>query len=80
MKTFACKNCNAEVRRPNAPLHCEQCGQQRIVITDASKFTRTALVRVCGFDGLDLLVCDGEPPAPIQSGLAQGGARFEVAA
>jgi DeoR family glycerol-3-phosphate regulon repressor len=47
-----------------------QCGQQRIVITDASKFTRTALVRVCGFDGLDLLVCDGEPPArhPVGAG------------
>ncbi len=56
-----------------------RCGQQRIVITDASKFTRTALVRVCGFDGLDLLVCDAEPPAPMISSLVSGGARFEVA-
>ena len=57
-----------------------RCGQQRIVITDASKFTRTALVRVCGFDGLDLLVCDSDPPGVIQSKLLDGGARFEVSA
>lgn len=56
-----------------------RCGQQRIVITDASKFARTALVRVCGFDGLDLLVCDSEPPPAIQARLAGGGARFELA-
>jgi DeoR family glycerol-3-phosphate regulon repressor len=56
------------------------CGQQRIVITDASKFARSALVRVCGFDGLDLLVCDTEPPDAIRSKLTDGGARFEVTA
>lgn len=57
-----------------------RCGQRRIVITDASKFSRTALVRVCGFDELDLLVCDEQPPAPIRERLAAAGARFEVAA
>jgi DeoR family glycerol-3-phosphate regulon repressor len=57
-----------------------RCGEQRMVITDASKFARTALVRVCGFDGLDLLVCDAEPPAAIAERLAFAGARFEVAA
>lgn len=57
-----------------------RCGQQRIVVTDASKFARGALVRVCGYDGLDLLVCDSEPPSPIRSRLAVGGARFEIAA
>jgi DeoR family glycerol-3-phosphate regulon repressor len=57
-----------------------RCGQRRIVITDASKFSRTALVRVCGFGDLDLLVCDEQPPAPIQDRLTAGGARFEVAA
>ena len=30
MKTFVCRNCDAEVRRPTAPLKCDACGQQRI--------------------------------------------------
>ena len=55
------------------------CGARRVVVTDASKFARTALVRVCGFDGLDLLVCDAEPPVAIRERLAAAGARFEVA-
>ncbi|WP_075996929.1 DeoR/GlpR family DNA-binding transcription regulator [Salaquimonas pukyongi] len=55
-----------------------RCGQQRIVVTDSSKFSRTALVRVCGFDGLDLLVCDEAPPEAIQRRLLEGGARFAV--
>ncbi len=57
-----------------------RCGQQRMVVTDASKFSRTALVRVCGFDELDLLVCDAEPPDAIAARLTESGARFEIAA
>lgn len=56
-----------------------RCGQNRIVVTDASKFSRTALVRVCGFDGLDMLVCDEPPPHPIAERLSACGASFVVA-
>jgi DeoR family glycerol-3-phosphate regulon repressor len=56
------------------------CGQNRLVITDHTKFNRTALVRVAGFSDFDLLVTDRPPPPDIANGLAMGGARVEVAA
>jgi DeoR family glycerol-3-phosphate regulon repressor len=56
------------------------CGQNRLVITDHTKFNRTALVRVAGFSDFDLLVTDRPPPPDIANGLATGGARVEVAA
>lgn len=40
-------------------------GQRRIVVTDHSKFERTALVRVCGMDDIDMLVTDRAPPEAI---------------
>lgn len=55
-----------------------RCGQQRIVVTDSSKFSRTALVRVCGFDGVDLLVCDEDPPEEICHRLEEAGSRHIV--
>lgn len=45
------------------------CGQKRILITDHTKFTRTALVKVCDFSELDLLVTDHLPPQDILHGL-----------
>lgn len=55
------------------------CGQQRTVITDHTKFARTALVRVCGFDDFDLLVTDAKPPEPIFEQLARSSTRCEIA-
>lgn len=55
-------------------------GAHRLVITDHTKFNRTALVRVAGFSDFDLLVTDRPPPPDIASSLAGGGARVEVAA
>lgn len=37
-------------------------GDNRMIVTDHSKFDRTALVEVCGFDGFDALVTDRAPP------------------
>jgi DeoR family glycerol-3-phosphate regulon repressor len=56
------------------------CGQQRMVITDHSKFTRGALVKVCDFDEFDLLVTDAMPPAPIIERLEAASTALEVAA
>ncbi len=56
-----------------------RCGQQRVVVTDASKFSRKALIRVCGFDELDLLVCDEPPPSAIRERLTAAGANFDIA-
>ncbi|ODN70530.1 DeoR/GlpR family DNA-binding transcription regulator [Methylobrevis pamukkalensis] len=38
-------------------------GENRIIVTDSSKFGRTALVRVCGLDEIDAVVTEA-PPAP----------------
>lgn len=51
------------------------CGDGRIVVTDASKFGRRALVRVCGFDGFDTIVTDRAPPADLAERLAVNGTR-----
>ncbi len=49
------------------------CGERRLVVTDASKFGRSALVRVCGFDGFDVLVTDAMPPPDLDAALRQAG-------
>ncbi len=56
-----------------------QCGQQRMVITDNTKFTRTALIRVCPFSAFDLLVTDTAPPQAIADRLADASTRCQIA-
>ena len=53
-----------------------QCGQKRIVITDHTKFSRTALVKACDFGEFDLLVTDREPPPAILSALSEASTEF----
>ncbi len=55
------------------------CGQQRTVITDHTKFSRTALIKVCGFGEFDLLVTDTAPPEPILEQLTRSSTRCEIA-
>ncbi len=56
-----------------------QCGRQRTVITDHTKFSRTALVKVCDFDEFDLLVTDERPTPEVVEKLTAASTRFEVA-
>ncbi len=55
-----------------------KCGRKRLVITDHTKFTRTALVKVCDFKDFDLLVTDAAPPADVIERLEDCAGRFEV--
>jgi DeoR family glycerol-3-phosphate regulon repressor len=55
------------------------CGERRYVLADASKFGRTALIKVCSFSGIDVIVSDQPPPPPVAAALAAAGVRFEVA-
>ncbi len=55
------------------------CGAQRMIITDHTKFGRTALVKVCDFDGFDLMVTDQPPPPDLAAVLAAAGTTVEVA-
>ena len=54
-------------------------GQERLVLTDSSKFARTALVRVAGFDQIDKLVTERVPPPELQAAIEAGGAIVEIA-
>ena len=39
-----------------------------IVVTDASKFSQTSLVRVCGFEDVDMILTAGSPdPAAVEA-------------
>lgn len=55
------------------------CGQRRVVLTDASKFTRRGFIRVAGFDAVDELVTDQPPPPDTAAGLAAAGTALVLA-
>ncbi len=54
-------------------------GERRVVLTDASKFERTALVRVAGFGDIDLVITERAPPPRLQRAITEAGAGIEVA-
>lgn len=53
---------------------------QVIVVADLSKFSKAFMHRLCGFDGIDVLVTDQPPPAAIGAALAEAGVQVIVAA
>ena len=55
-------------------------GRRRLVVTDHTKFGRSALVTVCGFDAFDELVTDREPPGEIGERLSASGVACTVVA
>ena len=54
-------------------------GNRRVVVTDRSKFGRRGLVTVCGFDGIDELITDGEPPRDLAEALQACGTQLILA-
>ncbi|MHA1546900.1 MAG: DeoR/GlpR family DNA-binding transcription regulator [Alphaproteobacteria bacterium] len=54
-------------------------GQRRVIVTDRSKFGRSSLVKVCGFDGFDCLITDAAPPVDLADILATANVKVEVA-
>lgn len=54
-------------------------GRRRVVLTDATKFGRRALVAVCGFNTLDEIFCDRSPPAEVAEAIAACGAGIRLA-
>jgi DeoR family glycerol-3-phosphate regulon repressor len=55
-------------------------GERAVVVTDHSKFGKSALVNVCGFAALDCLVTDAPPPADLARALTAADVAVEVAA
>jgi len=54
------------------------CAQARqiVVVAGSGKFTRRAAHRVCGFDEMDVLVCDTPPAERFQAAIAAAGVRL----
>lgn len=67
----------AEAEFARTVLHC---GERRLIITDHTKFQRSALVKVCDWKDFDVLVADRPPPEDIADRLKSAGAAIEVAA
>jgi DeoR family transcriptional regulator, glycerol-3-phosphate regulon repressor len=55
------------------------CAENRIVLTDATKFERTSLVRVCKFDELSEVISDKIPPPDLHATLLHHRVRITVA-
>ncbi len=52
---------------------------RKVVLCDASKFQRMSLVRVSGFDAIDVLVTDATPPPDILAALDHAGVELLLA-
>jgi DeoR family glycerol-3-phosphate regulon repressor len=53
-------------------------GERRVVVSDHSKFDRTALVKVCDFSDIDLLITDRLASDAITEALARSGTELSV--
>jgi DeoR family glycerol-3-phosphate regulon repressor len=53
-------------------------GERRVVVSDHSKFDRTALVKVCDFSNIDVLVTDRLASDAITEALARSGTELSV--
>ncbi len=53
--------------------------QHRVVLSDSTKFGKTGLVRVCGFNEFDRLVTDALPEEAMKQALMQAGVAIDVA-
>lgn len=49
-----------------------------VVVTDASKFTQTSLVRVCGFDDVDMILTAGTPDSAAVAAVRESGVELRI--
>lgn len=54
-------------------------GRRKVVVSDATKFGRSAFVKVCEFEGFHELYSDAAPDAAIAGPLAEAGVRVQIA-
>jgi DeoR family transcriptional regulator, glycerol-3-phosphate regulon repressor len=71
---------NASLAEAQFGYRAITCGENRVLITDASKFGRKSLVRVCNFGELSELVTDKAPPPAIAATLSASNVKVTVAA
>lgn len=66
----------AEAQFANKAL---SCADQRILLTDSSKFGRTALVRVCAYEELSRMVSNEMPDAALAAALNRASVTITIA-
>jgi DeoR family glycerol-3-phosphate regulon repressor len=54
-------------------------GERRIILTDSSKFGRTALIKVCDLEAVDLVISEAAPPPALAAAFARANVACEVA-
>jgi DeoR family glycerol-3-phosphate regulon repressor len=57
-----------------------QRGERRYILTDSSKFGRRALIKVCDFSDVDVLITEKAPPDDLSEALRQAEVSVEIAA
>jgi DeoR family glycerol-3-phosphate regulon repressor len=55
-------------------------GENRIILSDRSKFGRTALIKVCDFTDINRLISDGMPDSALSLALQKAGVSVNVVA
>lgn len=55
-------------------------GENRVILSDSSKFGRTALIKVCGFKDINRLISDGMPDEKLAAALQAADVRVNVVA
>jgi DeoR family transcriptional regulator, glycerol-3-phosphate regulon repressor len=70
---------DSELDEANIAYAALKQAQHRVVITDAEKFYRTALVQVCDFNEFDRLITDKLPPDDLAAALAKAGVTVTLA-
>jgi DeoR family glycerol-3-phosphate regulon repressor len=55
-------------------------GSNRMILTDGSKFGRTALIKICDFTDINRLVTDSIPPPDLASALHTAGVAVNIVA
>ena len=50
-----------------------------VVLCDSSKFERMSVVRICGFDAVDILITDTAPPPALKAALEEADVRLLIA-
>jgi len=55
------------------------CGENTMMVTDASKYGTTGLVKVCEFTDIDMIITDQHPPSEVAAALAGAGVTVELA-
>jgi len=54
-------------------------GENKVILTDHSKFERSALIKVCEFEDFNRLVTDSAPPPALAQRLSEAGVSLDIA-